>query len=111
MVEIKDEIFKLTSQIDKMRRDPSHDKNLLNVLQDKRRHLYTLYQDGKLVRINEKETYNQIIQKILYEADIICCTLGSAGSDKLERFRDYIEAVIVDEASQVFGLALEILFN
>lgn len=33
--------------------------------------------------------------------DIICCTLGSAGSDKLEGFRNYLEAVIVDESAQV----------
>jgi hypothetical protein len=101
MTEIKEEILKLTNEIEKMRKDPGHNKSALSILQDKRRHLYSMYQEGKMMRINEKETYNQILQKILYEADIICCTLGSAGSDKLERFRDYIEAVIVDEASQV----------
>lgn len=39
------------------------------------------------------------MEDILYNTDIICCTLASAGSEKLDRFRDYVEAVIVDECS------------
>ena len=42
-----------------------------------------------------------ILERVLMGADIICCTLSSAGSDKLEKFKDFVEAVIVDEASQV----------
>jgi len=38
---------------------------------------------------------------ILETAEVICCTLGSAGSERLERFKNLIEAVIIDEASQV----------
>jgi len=33
--------------------------------------------------LKKKEKYNEIIKRILDEADIICCTLGSSGSEKL----------------------------
>ena len=32
-------------------------------------------------------------------AEIICCTLSSSGSDKLKGVKDYIEAIVIDEAS------------
>ena len=41
------------------------------------------------------------MNRILQEADIICCTLSSAGSEKLDIFRNNIECLIVDEAAQV----------
>lgn len=34
------------------------------------------------------------------EAEIICTTLASAGSEKLERFRGFVDELIIDEAAQ-----------
>jgi superfamily I DNA and/or RNA helicase len=39
------------------------------------------------------------MNRLLQEADIICCTLSSAGSDKLEIYKNSIECLIVDEAA------------
>lgn len=101
MNELRDEIAKLSKKIEVLRIDPEGDKQELKGLYEKRRALHAQYHDHKTMQVGEKEKYSQVIQNILYSADIICCTLTSAGSEKLERFRDYVEAVIVDEASQV----------
>lgn len=37
---------------------------------------------------------------ILLNADIICCTLNSSATDKLNRFRNEIDVLIIDEAAQ-----------
>ena len=115
--EIRDEIAKTTRKIDVLRHAAEPDKKALDMLYEKKRALHGKYQDYKMTQVGEKvffqgwemmikfftqEKYSQIVQSILYSADIICCTLTSAGSEKLDRFRDYIEAVIVDEASQVY---------
>lgn len=101
--EIRDEIAKVSRKIDILRQAPEIDKKALDLLYEKKRTLHAKYQDYKLTQVGEKEKYSQVVQSILYSADIICCTLTSAGSEKLDRFRDYIEAIIVDEASQVGG--------
>ena len=40
-----------------------------------------------------------LCEKLLNDAEIICSTLSSSGSDKLTRFADQIELLIVDEAA------------
>jgi senataxin len=47
----------------------------------------------------EKEKYSTQINQILDEAEIICCTLSSSGSEKLDRFVGQIEILIIDEAA------------
>ncbi|CAD8150785.1 unnamed protein product [Paramecium octaurelia] len=47
-----------------------------------------------------KEFYNQFCEKLLNDAEIICSTLSSSGSDKLSKYLDQIELLIVDEAAQ-----------
>ncbi|CAK73310.1 unnamed protein product (macronuclear) [Paramecium tetraurelia] len=47
-----------------------------------------------------KEFYNQFCEKLLNDAEIIFSTLSSSGSDKLSKYLDQIELLIVDEAAQ-----------
>ena len=49
---------------------------------------------------DNKDKYDEISEEVLKNTEIICCTLNSAGSEKLDRYQHYIEAIIVDEASQ-----------
>jgi senataxin len=56
--------------------------------------------DKKSQTREEKEFFEKAIEKILSEAEIICCTLNSSGSEKLDRYYHNIEAIIVDEAAQ-----------
>lgn len=97
-------MIKVQKQIQNLEEKSDRDQKELESLYEKRRSLFNSYQEIKLRKANDKEKYSQILDTVLYSADIICCTLSSAGSDKLDRFRDYIEAVIVDEASQVYPI-------
>jgi len=56
--------------------------------------------DKKTQTKEEKAVYETALDKILSEAEIICCTLNSSGSDKMDRYYHNIEAIIVDEAAQ-----------
>jgi senataxin len=100
MNEIKEQLVKVQKEIENLKAVPNFDVGLLNKLYDKRSLLHSQFSDIKTIKMNDHEKFNQIVESILASADIICCTLASAGSDKLEKFREYIEAVIVDEASQ-----------
>lgn len=46
------------------------------------------------------ELLESSITKVLNDADVVCCTLNTAGSDKLDRYVDRVAAVIIDEACQ-----------
>ena len=37
------------------------------------------------------------MKQVLDDVEIVCCTLGSSGSEKLGYFKNKIESVIVDE--------------
>lgn len=39
------------------------------------------------------------MNNILVESEIICCTLNSSASDKLDLIRNEIECLIIDEAA------------
>lgn len=39
------------------------------------------------------------MDQILLNADIICCTLNSSATEKLARFRNEIDVLIIDEAA------------
>ncbi|CAD8060020.1 unnamed protein product [Paramecium primaurelia] len=54
----------------------------------------------KTNKIQYKESYNLFCEKILNESEIICSTLNSSGSEKLSKYMDQIELLIVDEAAQ-----------
>ena len=47
----------------------------------------------------------QIINAILDEADVICCTLSGSGHDQLAKMKVNFETVIIDEAAQSIELA------
>ena len=49
-------------------------------------------------RNQKKESVEQISDRIMREADIICCTLNSSGAEKMDRYVNNIDSVIVDEA-------------
>lgn len=38
---------------------------------------------------------------MMQNAEIICCTLSTSGSEKLDRYKHSIGALIIDEAAQV----------
>ena len=46
----------------------------------------------------------EAIDAVMLGAEIICCTLSSSGSDRLKDVKNYIEAIIVDEATQCIEL-------
>jgi hypothetical protein len=54
----------------------------------------------KMERREQKEVLEAAMERVMNRAEIICCTLNSSGSEKLERYQHNIEAIIVDEAAQ-----------
>lgn len=56
--------------------------------------------EARSVKRNKKEKYDEIVENVMKNSEIICCTLNSAGSEKLERYEQFIEAIVVDEAAQ-----------
>lgn len=67
---------------------------------EKRGKLVNQIIDKKTKTKEEKEVYEKAMEKVLNEAEIICCTLNSSGSEKMDRYYHNIEAIIVDEAAQ-----------
>jgi senataxin len=56
--------------------------------------------DKKTQTKEEKELYESALEKVMNEAEIICCTLNSSGSEKMDRYYHNIECIIIDEAAQ-----------
>lgn len=54
----------------------------------------------KRLKMKKKDELEKLEERILSECEIICCTLNSSGSEKLDRYEHNIEAIIVDEAAQ-----------
>ena len=48
-------------------------------------------------KLNEKEKYIDILKLLLEESEIICTTLTSSGSDKLNFIKNHINTLIIDE--------------
>ena len=55
------------------------------------------YQKWKLKKVNEKERFEGVLKKLLLESEIICSTLSSSGSEKLEPLKNFIDTIIIDE--------------
>jgi senataxin len=70
-------------------------------LQQKRNELINYLERIKGVKRNQKENYTKHINFLLERAEIICTTLASSGSEKLDRFKGMIDVLIIDEAAQV----------
>ena len=56
--------------------------------------------EARKTKRDKKEKYDEIVENVMRNSEIICCTLNSAGSEKLERYEQFIEAIVVDEAAQ-----------
>jgi senataxin len=69
-------------------------------LYDYRGKLANVIINRKMERLERKEILEAAMEKVMNRAEIICCTLNSSGSEKLERYQHNIEAIIVDEAAQ-----------
>lgn len=54
----------------------------------------------KRLKMRRKDEVEKLEERILSESEIICCTLNSSGSEKLDRYEHNIEAIIIDEAAQ-----------
>jgi senataxin len=99
-VDLKIEIEKLDVRIEKMKKDPLTDQKQLHAAYEKKRNLLSHLADARTDKRIEKEKFSEIMYRILANAEIICCTLSSAGSDKLESIKNSIDTVIIDEAAQ-----------
>lgn len=93
------QIDKMTSEIEKLQESKA-DTIRLGLLVEKRRSLSNALFNQRNQIKRMKKLYQNCIEEFLTTAEIICCTLGSAGSEKLDRFIHMTEVVIVDEASQ-----------
>ena len=58
------------------------------------------FYNKKFQKNSEVQLLEEAVERTMREAEIICCTLNSSGSEKLDRYDHRIEAVIVDEACQ-----------
>ena len=53
------------------------------------------------MKLNEKEKYSDILKKLLEDSEIICTTLSSSGSEKLEFIKNTIHTLIIDEVNKI----------
>ena len=99
-VNIHEQIRELTTQIDRLRimlkGKPSQEiRNLL----DKKHLLIEQVVHRKSQKLEKKKNLEEIEERLIRTADIICCTLNSSGSEKLDRIEHNLEAIIIDEAA------------
>ncbi|CAD8153272.1 unnamed protein product [Paramecium octaurelia] len=105
--DLRIDICKIQNQIKKLQKIKKQDQtdqstyseqlsNLKSDLSIKQQYLERM----RAKKIQYKESYNLFCEKILNEAEIICSTLNSSGSEKLSKYMDQIELLIVDEAAQ-----------
>ncbi|CAD8048064.1 unnamed protein product [Paramecium sonneborni] len=101
--ELRIELSKITQAIKKIKENEKFDeeqKKQLNELWNKRNQLMKFLEQVRTNKRNQKENYVVFCEKIISEAEIICSTLSTAGTDKLSKFIDSFELLIVDEAAQ-----------
>ncbi|KRX05957.1 P-loop containing nucleoside triphosphate hydrolase [Pseudocohnilembus persalinus] len=98
--EINDKISKLGKIRSKDRKVEQENLLKIDQLQNERKRRYQQLNEVKQIKIAQKSRLKQIINEILMTADIICCTLSSSASDKLDIFRNEIGVLIIDEAAQ-----------
>jgi hypothetical protein len=100
--EIRQKLFSINKKLEEMKeKDSEEARKERNLILEQRRQLKWKMMECRKNKEIRREKYTQIVNQILMEADIICSTLSSSGSDKLEIFKNRIEALIIDEASQV----------
>ncbi|CAD8052608.1 unnamed protein product [Paramecium sonneborni] len=101
--ELRIELSKTTQTIKKIKENEIYDeqqKKQLNELWNKKNQLMKYLEQVRTNKRNQKENYVVFCEKIISEAEIICSTLSTAGTDKLSKFIDSFELLIVDEAAQ-----------
>ncbi|CAK56076.1 unnamed protein product (macronuclear) [Paramecium tetraurelia] len=101
--ELRIELSKTTQAIKKIKEMEKYDeqqKKQLNELWNKRNQLMQYLEQVRTNKRNQKENYVLFCEKIISEAEILCSTLSTAGTDKLSKFIDSFELLIVDEAAQ-----------
>ncbi|CAD8067204.1 unnamed protein product [Paramecium sonneborni] len=101
--DLRIEICKIQNQIKKIQKMKNQEPINIEQLSNLKQELsikQKLLERMKTNKILYKEQYIQFCEKILNECEIICSTLNSSGSDKLSKYLDQIELLIVDEAAQ-----------
>lgn len=98
--ELRNELEDIDEQLRFLVESGKGDSTDYLAMYEKRGKMVNLIIDKKTQTKEEKEIYEAAMEKVLNEAEIICCTLNSSGSDKLDRYYHNIEAIIVDEAAQ-----------
>ncbi|CAD8063304.1 unnamed protein product [Paramecium sonneborni] len=100
--DLRIDICKIQNQIKKIQKKTLEPQDIeqIQILKQELQIKQQLLERMKANKILYKESYNQFCEKILNECEIICSTLNSSGSDKLLKYMDQIELLIVDEAAQ-----------
>lgn len=98
---LKNELLIVEESITKLSQtqDQQAQVNLLQFKAKKQEILGKLV-NQKMSKYGKRALMEEIEETILREADIICCTLNSSGSEKLDRLESGIETLIIDEAGQ-----------
>lgn len=100
-VDLNQQINEINDQINKLREAlAGRVSEEINELNKKKSFFIEKLIEKKKLKFDKKENLEQIEEKIIREAEIICCTLNSAGSEKLDRIEHSVEAIIIDEAAQ-----------
>jgi AAA domain len=109
--EIKRKLHLLGKRLEEMKDDNSEKaKKERTMLLEQRRQLKWKILECKKNKEIQREKYDQVAKQILMEADIICSTLSSSGSDKMDYFKNRVEILIIDEAAQVNSTIRLIIF-
>ncbi|EAR87968.2 AAA domain protein (macronuclear) [Tetrahymena thermophila SB210] len=102
LIDMQIEVAKINQQIEKSKKEltGSDLSAELDFLFDKKRKLQSKISILKLEKVARRDQIKNISDQLLGLADVVCCTLASSMSEKLERFKNQVEVLIVDEAAQ-----------
>ncbi|KAL4476260.1 hypothetical protein ABPG74_009993 [Tetrahymena malaccensis] len=102
LIDMQIEVAKINQQIEKSKKEltGSDLSSELDYLFDKKRKLQSKISILKLEKVARRDQIKNISDQLLGLADVVCCTLASSMSEKLERFKNQVEVLIVDEAAQ-----------
>ncbi|KAL4475502.1 hypothetical protein ABPG72_013326 [Tetrahymena utriculariae] len=102
LIDMQIEVAKINQQIEKSKKEltGSDLSSELDFLFDKKRKLQSKISFLKLEKVARRDQIKNISDQLLGLADVVCCTLASSMSEKLERFKNQVEVLIVDEAAQ-----------
>lgn len=98
--ELRNDLQEIDEQLQFFKEAGKGDSNEYATLYQTRGKVVDQIIDKKTQTKEEKDLYDSALEKVMNEAEIICCTLNSSGSEKMDRYYHNIECIIVDEAAQ-----------